>query len=880
MSDHTVPTAELLAKELKVAKWDTLGLHLGVTVNEITEIEQDHPGSTARRRMAMLEKWLKKQDNPSWMNVIEALEKMSERSLAKTLRKRYTAFEEVPKRLSKWNLVRKLIGKIGIAAQQQDATAGMTQLTNTGKLHVLLEVHREDTIAQKIDHLKDQYFELVVKTESDLESTNPSLKDIKRFSQVYMRREVTTIEDLFDQLKPFFFLDCALLEKIIKFLLKQERSVVSKLNDYIRQLEDFKKSTTLQQFMEMIETAQKKSPRTCTVTLQLVGGWMPRTIHDLEKLLEEVFHNKTEVLANLKVVQKCVLVTYIAPSSEATSLIKSAQEKKSFLLKVGVSVLKIGDTEVFSTQSESSDFSFESSLVQAVKGNDIDVVNFLLDINTIPDAADDNGVTGLLWASYLGLTNVANLLLKYKANPNHCQKDNDATPLFVASQNGYSDITCLLIKAKADPNLQKDNGATPLLIASQNGNSDIVRCLLNAKANPNLHRNDGVTPLFLASQNGHSDITSLLLVAAADPDISMDNGATPLFVASQNGHSDVTSILLEANANPNLHRDDCTTPLLAASQNGHFDIVCLLLNADADPNLQRDDGTTPLFMASQNGDSDIVSLLLNAKANPNLRRDDGATPLFMASQSRYYDIVSFFLMSNADPNLCCNDGMTPLLIASQNGHSDIVSLLLNGNANPNLHCNSGVTPLLMASQKGYSVLVSLLLNANANPNHQKGNGATSLFMASQEGYSKIVRLLLNGNANPNLALNNGATPLFVASQNGLSVIVSLLLHANANPNRQTDKGMTPLMAACFNRFPEIVELLLLNGADPDLQNSDNVTALMFAKEVGCLKSTALLAESDGVFAFFSPAHVPEVDPETTNNVSLIPYEDIINLKSK
>ena len=83
-----------------------------------------------------------------------------------------------------------------------------------------------------------------------------------------------------------------------------------------------------------VETAQNASPQTCTVTLQLVGGWLPKTISDLEKLLKEIFCNKTAVLTHLKIVQKCVLVTYLVQSSEAISLIEAARPKISFMLTV------------------------------------------------------------------------------------------------------------------------------------------------------------------------------------------------------------------------------------------------------------------------------------------------------------------------------------------------------------------------------------------------------------------------------------------------------------------------------------------------------------------------------------------------------------------
>ena len=714
----SAPTIELLTQELnKVSKWQTLGTNLGMAHWEITEIEQDHPGDTARRRTAMLDKWLRKQENPSWMSIIEALEKMSEMNLANKLRNVYVSL-------------------VSSADDTQE------QVVNSSS--ILLEVYRRDAIVKKIEDLRRMYHKLVTETESDLEKANLSSKAIKRFSQIHVGDEVTcvTIEELIDQLKPFFFLDYALLENIIMVLLEQNQSAVSKLNDYIQRLEQFKESTTVQQFKENIETALSSSPQTCTVTLQLVGGWWSKTISDLDKLLKEIFHNKAAILTRLKIVRKCVLVTYLVQRSEAISLNEAAKAKISFMKNVGVSVLQVGDTVVTSTQSKTSDFSFESSLIRSVKHNHIDVLSFLLDINTSPDATDDKErLTGLLWASHLGRTKAAQLLLKAKADPNLHSID-CVTPLFVASQSGHSDIVSFLLNANADPNVCRDDGVTPLFMASQNGHSDIVSYLLKANADPNLCRDKGVTPLFMAVQNGHSDIVSFLLKANADPNCCSNNGVKPLVLASTNGYSDIVHFLLKANADLNHCSDDGATPLFMASQNGHSDIVSVLLKANADPNPCSDDGVTPLFIASQNGHSDVVSFLLKASADPNCCKDDGVTPLFMASQIGHSDIVRFLLHANANSNLGRDDGVTPLMMASQNGHFDVAVLLLNANANPNHQTDEGVTPLMTACLNCHPKIVELLLANGADPDLQDSNNSTALTFAECSGCLESSELLL------------------------------------------------------------------------------------------------------------------------------------------
>ena len=150
----------------------------------------------------------KKEENPSWRKVIEALENMSEMSLANKLRNKYMSPSQQP---------------------AADTCPAETQPTSS---NVLLEVERSDPIPVDMEKLKDLYYKLVKKTEKYLKSVNP--RDIQRFSEHYMTEEVTTVKELLDQLKPIFFLDYALLEKIIRVLLKQNQSVVCKLDDYIQ----------------------------------------------------------------------------------------------------------------------------------------------------------------------------------------------------------------------------------------------------------------------------------------------------------------------------------------------------------------------------------------------------------------------------------------------------------------------------------------------------------------------------------------------------------------------------------------------------------------------------------------------------------------------
>ena len=139
--------------------------------------------------------WLRKEENdPSWEKIIAALENMSEKSLASRLRRKYVM-------------------------QHQDDPP-VTTPTSGPDVHAALcklelKVDRKDLVARELERLKEAHLRLKMRAESALESVNPSPRQLKRFSQEYMSSYY--IEELFDCLEEFCFLDYALLKNINPF---------------------------------------------------------------------------------------------------------------------------------------------------------------------------------------------------------------------------------------------------------------------------------------------------------------------------------------------------------------------------------------------------------------------------------------------------------------------------------------------------------------------------------------------------------------------------------------------------------------------------------------------------------------------------------------
>ena len=62
-------------------------------------------------------------------------------------------------------------------------------------------------MAQAIESLEVSYFKLVTSIEDALQNFSPSARKIKRFTQFYMKADIDDVLKLFDQMRPFYFLD-------------------------------------------------------------------------------------------------------------------------------------------------------------------------------------------------------------------------------------------------------------------------------------------------------------------------------------------------------------------------------------------------------------------------------------------------------------------------------------------------------------------------------------------------------------------------------------------------------------------------------------------------------------------------------------------------
>ena len=188
-----------------------------------------------------------------------------------------------------------------------------------------------------------------------------------------------------------------------------------------------------------------------------------------------------------------------------------------------------------------------AALHEAAKAGDIERVRDMVkaggDMNVIED-----GVSALLWPSYLGHSEVVQLLvLAGQVDVNLHNTTRISPPLVIAAQKGHVEIVRVLLTAKA--NVHASHGDA-IVLAAERGHVDTVGLLLAARANANIICRSpmGRTPLTIAACNNHIATVKVLLDAGADADARDENGVRPADYALERNEPILYALLDPAGA--------------------------------------------------------------------------------------------------------------------------------------------------------------------------------------------------------------------------------------------------------------------------------------------------------------------------------------------
>ena len=88
-----------------VYNWENLGIKLGISMQKLQEIKQHHSGDLEMCKNRLYDTWLRLTTDPSWMEIVDALEQIEENSLADRIRRVFLQTHSESELLTKLHIV-------------------------------------------------------------------------------------------------------------------------------------------------------------------------------------------------------------------------------------------------------------------------------------------------------------------------------------------------------------------------------------------------------------------------------------------------------------------------------------------------------------------------------------------------------------------------------------------------------------------------------------------------------------------------------------------------------------------------------------------------------------------------------------------------------
>ncbi|MDC7238910.1 MAG: ankyrin repeat domain-containing protein, partial [Spirochaetales bacterium] len=501
---------------------------------------------------------------------------------------------------------------------------------------------------------------------------------------------------------------------------------------------------------------------------------------------------------------------------------------------------------------------------------------FKVDINV--NERDSSGRTALHVAAAEGASNIVQLLLLQKADPNALDNEGK-TPLHLAVENGHSESAEVLVAGGSDIYLKDQSSMSPvergftalsmlkamvnssnvntgtvssgtlLHMAAAAGNPDAAAYILEQGGNPNIRNSEGLLPLDMAlsdrTSRNKARTASLLVRAGSlrpqddsfryfhtlygqkDINYRFDFGQTALHIASELGHEGVVKLLLEEGAQVQNRDKPGNTAIHSAVRGGYKNIVSLLISAGADVNATDYNSNVPLHMAmTLDRDTEILRLLLGAGADVNAKNSFGNTALHLSvTLNRDRSAAELLLEYGAVLEGRNKNGNTALLEAVDRGNAQIALLLLNRGADIFARNNKGDTPISMSLRRGVTTLSWFMTPKNINAQDNEGNSALHmavLMTASDD----VIRFLLENDAEIDSRNFAGDTALHLAVEKENIGLTDQFLTLGGDIYVENNAGETPLSQS-FEKGPEFVERFLIEAV-VEKTDSLNYTPLFHA----------------------------------------------------
>ena len=771
-----------------------------------------------------------------------------------------------------------------------------------------IQLSSKDEVPQKMQNLREKFLLLLKHIRAYYnECKQYNVKDIARYLTDDYEEPLTkepltdcqNFDTLFHSVKIHYnFFKFDLIEDLAKeFPLSDDLQL--ELDQYVLELEQFKKSTALQQMKNAIKRVplpHEASEVHCKIVIKLSGTWRDKTIDSLEKLIQYLFKRDAKRAKLIEIDDGSITVMFLALST-AESLIDKVQNRIQLTQCLGIFKIIINNQFVID-RVEDVNFTFEDSLLYAI--NHID--------------------------SHEEYENVALLLIELKAQLNY-QNTNGHTALLLASEGGHIEIFKSLLQNGADPFVKKtrNEGYIGLnSLACTALSQHIYKSIGEEKIVPQDNTTvEDMLELAVKKRGVSSSLYNLFTFVIRN-NLKMKfqwlqksfYGLNSIFIDTVACNLTSKALVTEARQNFQLYiRENATCenvyqflqllePHYSCLNINLLKIMCTVTEPikeqveDFKTKLQVFKDTTSLLelatmtKEAQYPDTNCSKLFLRFSkswcsrtiAELNKMEDFYLLPIsyFLTLQEVHLDACScsctytvpqlqtqtiietvsnqrdflykigiFKVIVNDIPIIMEDEDTSfsfeaALQKARKNNDEKVLFFLLD--LNIKLHTyplKNDNTALISACKVGDYLTVQSLLNNDPDINMKNDEGDAALISASCFGHHQVVELLLSKDPDINIQNNDGWTALMFASFFGHHKVVELLLSKDPDINIQDNAGLTALISA--SRFKplshesyKVVELLLSKDPDINIQNNDGWTALMSASRYGDHRVVELL----------------------------------------
>ena len=348
MSDKPVP---LIVRDLDdhlrdLVKWKRFALYLpGIDQSDIEVIAKEKRDDVAEQKIHLFSKWLSVHPKATWQDVIHALEKTDEFTIANKL-----GMKVLPPAIS-----------LPVSPQQT--------VDNTTKEKVEIT----EDIVEELDRLNTTFETLTIKSQKAFEEGESSLDDAvtyikgKRAYKICGLTEVRNVAEFFDVIEPHYtFLNCYLLVNLHCSSLSSAffRTKCSRIQE---KNEEFKKSEKVRSLLKTLTHFfdKAKFENNVEVTIKLQNVWGGCNMWLVEVLVQTLFRlNSPDECKWFRVLPGSLCVVFMVHEDMLNTLINAYKQNMQFMELMGVISLDIRNS-FLSVSEDNVEYTFEQSLIKA-----------------------------------------------------------------------------------------------------------------------------------------------------------------------------------------------------------------------------------------------------------------------------------------------------------------------------------------------------------------------------------------------------------------------------------------------------------------------------------------------------------------------------------